>query len=57
MTISSLIIIVIALATIVGGIMLLKKSAKRFNLSADALARIKKRNKVLDEQEEQEKND
>jgi len=42
-------IIVMALSLIVGGIMLIKKSAKKFNLTPEQLERIKQRNKQLDE--------
>ena len=44
-------IIVIALGTIVSAIMLLKQSAKKFDLSQEQLDTIKKRNNMLDEQE------
>ena len=47
-------IIIIALGTIVSGILLLKQSAKKFNLSEQQLDKIKQRNKLLDEQEKQQ---
>jgi len=38
-------IIIIALGIIVGGIMVLKKSARKFNLNEEQLHRIKQRSK------------
>ena len=52
MTLTAWIIIILALTSIVGGILVLRDSAKKFNLSDEQLSRIKKRNKILDEQEE-----
>lgn len=51
MNFTALIIIALALGMIVGGILLLKKSAKKFNLSAEQLAKIKQRNKDLEQEE------
>ncbi|MFT5756087.1 MAG: hypothetical protein ACI9LM_000799 [Alteromonadaceae bacterium] len=51
MTFTTLLIIVLALGTIVSGIMLLKQSAKKFNLSDDQLDKIKQRNKEQDEKD------
>ena len=43
MSIFAIFIIVITLGIIVGGIMVLKKSARKFNLSKEQLQRIKNR--------------
>lgn len=48
MSLSEIIIIVLALGSIVGGILLLKKSAKKFDLTPEQLDKIKKRNDYLD---------
>jgi len=48
MSTSELIIIVLALGSIIGGILLLKKSAKKFDLTPEQLEKIKKRNDDLD---------
>ncbi|WP_286262623.1 DUF2897 family protein [Thalassotalea atypica] len=45
----------IALGLIVGGILLLKQSAKKFKLTEQQLEEINQRNKELDAIEEQEK--
>jgi len=51
----SLFIIIFALGSIVGGILLLKRSAKKFTLTAEQLEKIKARNELLDKQEQKEK--
>lgn len=48
MSFSAIFIIIISLGIIVGGIMVLKKSARKFNLSDEQLKRIKQRNKDQD---------
>jgi len=48
MTFITLLIIIISLGIIVSGIMLLKQSAKKFNLSDEQLNKIKQRNKEQD---------
>ena len=48
MSTSELMIIVLALGSIIGGILLLKKSAKKFDLTPEQLEKIKKRNDDLD---------
>lgn len=48
MSLSEIIIIVLALGSIVGGILLLKKSAKKFDLTPEQLKKIKKRNEDFD---------
>ena len=56
MTISVLVIIVLALSSIIGAVMVLKKSAKKFNLTDEQLTKIKQRNKELDKKERDEDN-
>jgi hypothetical protein len=55
MSFSATFIIVIALAIIIGGIMVLKKSARKFYLTEEQLNRIKKRNKDQSEKDNQNK--
>ena len=52
MSVIAIIIIALAIGIIVGGIFLLKKSARKFDLTAEQLADIKKRNEELDKQEQ-----
>jgi hypothetical protein len=54
MSLTAIIIIALAIGIIAGGIFLLKKSAHRFNLTAEQLANIKKRNEALDKQEQEQ---
>ncbi|PCI63525.1 MAG: DUF2897 domain-containing protein [Gammaproteobacteria bacterium] len=54
MSLTALLIITLAIAMIVSGILLLKKSAKKFNLTDEQLQKIKKRNQQLDEKEHDE---
>ncbi len=54
MSSSAIILITLALGVIVGGILLLKKSAKKFELTPEQLEKIKKRNKALDEADQKE---
>ena len=51
----SIFLIIIALSSIIGGILLLIKSAKKFNLTPEQLKKIKERNELIDKQEQQEK--
>ena len=51
MSYSAIFIIILALGMIVGGVLVLKKSAKKFNLTEKQLAKIKARNKSLDKEE------
>jgi hypothetical protein len=51
MSLGELILTILALGIIIGGILLLKKSATKFNLSPDQLDRIKKRNNDLDKKD------
>lgn len=53
MDISLLLILLLALGIIVSGILLLKQSARKFDLTDEQLADIKKRNKALDEEEKE----
>jgi len=55
MSFSAMLIIFITLAIIVGGIMVLKKSAKKFNLTDEQLRDIKQRNKEQNEKDNQSK--
>lgn len=55
MNLISIIIITLSIGAIIGGIYLLKKSAKKFDLSPEQLALIKKRNEALDKEERKEK--
>ncbi len=55
MSFSAMLIIFITLAIIVGGIMVLKKSAKKFNLTNEQIRDIKKRNKEQNEKDNQSK--
>mgnify|MGYP000108317928 CR=1 FL=1 len=48
MSVSEIILTILILAIIVGGVLLLKKSAKKFNLTNEQLEKIKKRNDDLD---------
>tara|TARA_B110001454_G_C12640241_1_gene400879 strand:+ start:744 stop:890 length:147 start_codon:yes stop_codon:yes gene_type:complete len=45
---------VLALGIIIGGVLLLKKSAKKFDLTDDQLAKIKKRNNDLNKSEQED---
>lgn len=51
MSVSEVILTVLIFGLILGGILLLKKSAKKFNLTPEQLAKIKKRNEDLDKTE------
>lgn len=51
MNITAIIVITLVMGSIVGGILLLKKSAKKFDLTEEQLAKIKKRNEDLDKQD------
>ena len=55
MPFSAVIIILLCLGLIAGGILLLKKSAKKFNLTEQQLKDIKARNKQQDQQDHNEK--
>jgi uncharacterized membrane-anchored protein YhcB (DUF1043 family) len=55
MSLSVIIVITLALGIIVGGVLVLKKSAKKFDLTTEQLESIKKRNKELDKKEQEDK--
>jgi hypothetical protein len=57
MTLPIFAIIVLILAMIISGLLVLKKSAKKLNLSAKELQRIKTRNLALDKEEQEEQED
>ena len=48
MSISEIILTILILGIIIGGVLVLKKSAKNFDLTDEQLAKIKKRNDDLD---------
>jgi len=48
MSLSEIILTVLILGMIIGGVLLLKKSAKKFDLTPEQLQKIKKRNNDLD---------
>lgn len=52
MSIIAIIIITLAIGSIVGGILLLRRSAKKFDITPEQLSRIKKRNEELDKEEQ-----
>ncbi len=47
----AIIITILALGIVVGGIFLLKKSAKKFNLTPEQLEKMKQRNQALDKED------
>ena len=51
MSLSEIILTILTLGMILGGVLLLKKSAKKFNLTDEQLEKIKKRNEELDKTE------
>lgn len=51
MSFSAVIIILLCLGSILGGIFVLKKSAKKFDLTDQQLKNIKERNQQLDKNE------
>ena len=54
MSLGIIILISLALGIILGGVLLLKKSARKFDLTTEQLERIKSRNEALDEQEKED---
>jgi hypothetical protein len=54
MSITAIIITALAIGIIVGGILVIKKSAHKFNLTPEQLADIKKRNEELDKEEKEQ---
>ncbi|WDE13377.1 DUF2897 family protein [Thalassomonas haliotis] len=55
MSITAVIIMLLCLGLIAGGILLLKKSAKKFHLTGQQLKDIKARNQQLEKEEQEEK--
>jgi hypothetical protein len=55
MSLSVIIVITLALGIIVGGVLVLKKSARKFDLTTEQLESIKKRNEELDAKEQEDK--
>lgn len=51
MSVGEIIVTILTLGIILGGILLLKKSAKKFDLTPEQLDKIKKRNEDLDKTE------
>jgi hypothetical protein len=51
---SIIVLIFLALGIIIGGVLVLKKSARKFDLTKEQLKSIKKRNKELDEKEQED---
>jgi hypothetical protein len=47
----AIIVTILALGIVIGGIFLLKKSAKKFDLSPEQLEKIKQRNQTLDKED------
>ena len=54
MSVTEIILITLALGIIVGGVLVLKKSARKFDLTKEQLEDINKRNKELDKEEQKE---
>ena len=57
MSTAQLIILVLALGVIWGGVLLLKQSAKKFNLTDEQKAKIKARQAELEQEEKAENRD
>ncbi|MCI2283624.1 DUF2897 family protein [Colwellia sp. MSW7] len=55
MSLSGIILTILALGIILGGVLMLKKSAKKFDLTSEQLTKIKERNEELDKEERAEK--
>lgn len=51
MALTTVIIITLAVGSIISALLLIKQSAKKFDLTPEQLARIKARNQRLEEQE------
>jgi len=51
MSATAIIIITLAIGIIIGGVLVLKNSARKFNLTTEQLDKIKKRNEELDKEE------
>ena len=55
MSISEIILTVLALGIVIGGVLLLKKSAKKFDLTPEQLKKIKERNDKIEREEKAER--
>lgn len=55
MSLSEIMLTILTLGIILGGVLLLKKSAKKFNLTPEQLEKIKKRNNDLDKADKADK--
>lgn len=53
MSITTIIIFIFIFGVIVGGVLLLKKTAKKFNLTEQQLNKIKERNEALNKEEQE----
>jgi uncharacterized membrane protein (DUF106 family) len=56
MSIATIIITIFIFGVIIGGVMVLKKTARKFTLTEQQLKKIKERNKALDKEEEEQEN-
>jgi uncharacterized membrane protein (DUF106 family) len=54
MSIATIIITIFIFGVIIGGVMVLKITARKFTLTEQQLKKIKERNKALDKEEEEE---
>jgi len=54
MSATAIIIILLAVGTVFSGILLLKQSAKKFDLTEEQLKKIKERNEKQNEEEQEE---
>ena len=55
MSLSEIMLTILALGIIIGGILLLKKSSKKFDLTPEQLTKIKKRNDELNKADKADK--
>ena len=55
MSLSEIMLTILALGIIIGGILLLKKSSKKFDLTPEQLTKINKRNDELDKADKADK--
>jgi uncharacterized membrane protein YciS (DUF1049 family) len=54
MTIATIITSIFIFGIIIGGVMVLKKTARKFTLTEQQLKKIKERNKALDKEEQEQ---
>lgn len=55
MSYTEVIITVLILGSVIGAVLFIRKSAKKFNLTQEQLAEMKKRNEALDKEEQKYK--